>query len=177
ASRRKYILRSSQVSASPLSSGATPPPPSTRPPRSSTKYALRGAEYARVIQSTSGSLIAKPLPQAPNSGITVRMIAAMAASSSARIGRIDQSCMRCPASGDGDGEGRCAGLPQPVGVALRRQPRREQEALADLDPELEQEPALRLILHALGDQRQPEAAGDAAHRLAHRDVGAVGGHG
>ena len=37
---------------------------------------------------TSASWIAKPGPSAPNSGITVRMMSAIAASSVERIGRI-----------------------------------------------------------------------------------------
>jgi len=58
----------------------------------------RGSEYARDIQSTSGSLIAKPSPTAPKLGITVRMMPAIAASSAATIGRIEYSLMPRPRS-------------------------------------------------------------------------------
>src|SRR5947208_3209922 len=40
------------------------------------------------MASTSGSMMAKPGPSAPNSGMTVRMMAATAASSAGRIGRM-----------------------------------------------------------------------------------------
>src|SRR5512140_3159315 len=93
ASLRKYILRSSHTDASAPASGPTPAPPTTRPPFSTTKYALRGAEYAALMASTSGSMIAKPGPLAPNSGMTSRMMAATAASSEGRMGRKVTSSM------------------------------------------------------------------------------------
>jgi hypothetical protein len=93
------------------------------------------------------------------------MIAAIAASSSAWIGRIE-GWMAWSAIF-------ASRLRDPGGLRefARQQAGREQEALADLDPKFEQEVALRFGLHALGDQAQAQAAGDAGDGLADRHVG------
>src|SRR5690606_7627227 len=116
--------------------------------------------------------MAKPSPQAPNSGMTVRMMRAIAASSPASIGRMVQAAYCILASG---GTGKEI-LPEAFAEFQRREARREQEPLPGPHTEFQQVPALRFVLHALGHEREPEAAGDAADRLAHRHVRVVVRH-
>jgi hypothetical protein len=81
------------------------------------------------------------------------MIAATAASSRASIGRTRKA---------GSLIGSQSGLVEARRELVRRQPGREQEALAHGHPEFEQEAPLRIRLHALGDQAEAEAARDSA---------------
>src|SRR5690606_39455928 len=84
------------------------------------------------------------------------------------------------------GGGSAAPTTGPVSGAIRAQQAarefvgvqagREQEALADRHAEFEHEAPLRLRFDAFGHQPQPQAAGDADHRLADRDVGVVVRH-
>src|SRR5690606_24185471 len=104
--------------------------------------------------------------------MTVRMTLAIAASSPASIGRMFQDAACIDASG---GSGKEI-LPEALAEFQRRQSGREQEALSGPDAEVHQELPLRFVLHAFGHQREPEAAGDAADRLAHGHVRLVVRH-